>query len=339
MKKITIAAAVAAALGTNGSDAYFMGLYSSGVLVPRVVHNGPGDTTAVGLTTADADHCPFLTPGGDPAQSGTVYWTFFDVDSNHVTDGSFPMTNNDVYPFVWAEESGLGLEGKEGYLVFLLDQNNDGQLELFESNECLTAEAFHVVTADSDVAFVPTWPVDTGAYGLDLADIALAGSVDLATLGPTSLTTLTAGAGFGGAFAGVPVRLSLRYSIAGGDTTDIVVWSADSVGGPDVVYTVNIFDDEQNRRSVNFPLPNAQQNTIDPAAIAGRPADFVNGFIRWEPPLSAGCTQPPVPDPGSLPDTYTDNGCDGNGVVSYSVIDTQAFGARQTIINGWYFAP
>ena len=87
------------------AQAYTVGTFSDGVVVPNVIHNGPTDTTAVGLINQTATVIP-------------VFWTFFDQNSNHVTDGCFPMTPKDYEPFVWSSASGLGLEGKRGYLVF-----------------------------------------------------------------------------------------------------------------------------------------------------------------------------------------------------------------------------
>ncbi len=297
MKKLPIAVAVAAAMSAGAASAYTMGTFDNGLLVPQVFHNGAGDTTAVGLITHGCSTIP-----GAPV---TVYWTFFDENSNHITDGQIPMTDADVYPFVWANESGLGLEGMQGYLVFVADTNGDGAIGTADA-DCLAGEAFHVVAGDNDVAYKPVWPVDVAL------DTAAAGIANPTTMNAATLGTLTAGAPVGD-------TITMRYSIANGDTTDIVVWSADDISG---VYTVNMFDDEENRKSVNFALPNAEQNTIDPSTIAGRPAAFVNGFIEWV-----------TPDPDLLPPAGRDNAPDGNGVVSYSVIRSQAFSARQTIVN------
>ena len=113
MKKFAMAAVAAAAMTAGVAQAYTMGTFSNGVVVPNVIHNGAADTTAVGLIN----------------RSGTiksVYWTFFDQESAHITDGCFPMTNNDYEPFVWASQSGLGLEGRRGYLVFAVGANTVG---------------------------------------------------------------------------------------------------------------------------------------------------------------------------------------------------------------------
>ncbi len=286
MRKETWAVGCASLLSAGAVLAYTMGIYDNGQLVPGVVHNGPGDTTAVGIVGHDctADGFPF-----------DVYWTFFDEDSNHVTDGRFQMSEKDVYPFVWASESGVGLEGHRGYLVFTADTNLNGALDVGDA-PCIAAEAFHVIAADADVAYVPVWPVAYGDYN------AGAGVPDLTRMNASTITTLAAGAPIGD-------TLLMRYSVGGGDQTQIVIWSANDISGD---YTVNLFDDEENRRSVTIGLTAAEQNVLDPTAISGRPAAFTNGFVQWT-----------TPDPGTP----------SNGVVSYSVIRAQAFSARQTIVN------
>jgi len=71
MKKIAIAAAVAATLSagavqaqtTNGLSGYTLGGVANQILVPNVVHNGTSDTTAIGV----------LNPNDVPV---SVWWTF-----------------------------------------------------------------------------------------------------------------------------------------------------------------------------------------------------------------------------------------------------------------------
>ncbi len=304
---IALSGALAWGLMSGAAQAYVMGAYSNGLLVPLSVHNGAADTTAVALITDGCDE------PNDPTPGATVYWTFFDADSRHVTDGQIQMTDGDVYPFVWANESGLGLEGVEGYLVFVADTDGDGALLGFDV-PCLAGEAFHVVAADGDVAYKPAWPVSGADFDTFFAP-------DLTQLTSTSITTLIEGA------RDFPIPggnewLVMRYSVGTGDHTDLVIWSAEAIGGPGVAYTVNLYDDEQNRRSVNLALPNEEQNVVDPMAIVGRPAEFVNGFIEWRTPDDALAQ-------------YVDNGFfpDGNGVVSYSIVRSSAFSARQTIVN------
>lgn len=342
MLRTIVSAALAGPLllAATQADAYTMGTRGVGVLVPYVYHDGLGDTTAVGLVTADATSCPFSSGGATAAQA-RVHWTFFDVDSNPIKSGSFRMTHNDVHPFIWALEGGDSVKRRAGYLLFILDTDNDGQLSNGEGQwACLTAEAFHAFVPEKDVAFIPTWPVES----YDFAGIASA-PVNLAALNSSSLTTLSAAA------PNLIVRfitrgdppevLDLRYSVGGGDSTRIVIWSADAIG--DATYRVEVYDDEQNRRVIDMRLPNEELNVIEPAALPGFPSGFANGFIRLRPPVSAGDGDPDpdvcAPEAGTLPGTYTDSGCDGSGVLSFSLLHSPGLGARQTILNSRSLEP
>ncbi len=305
MKKLPLAVAVAAVVAGGVAHSYQMGIYDNGLLVPRVIHNGTGDTTAVGLVTH-----------GCPTNNNMVYWAFFDENSKHLTDGHFPMTDADVHAFVWAAEAGQGLAGVPGYLVFFVSTNGDNAAD-DRDTPCLAGEAFHVVAGDADVAYRPVWPINyQDANGG-------AGVPDLTAMDDTTITTLQAGA-LDAIGAGGNELIAMRYSIANGDTTEVVTWSAESIGGPGKEYTVNLYDDQENRKSVNIPFPNEEQNVIDPSAIVGRPANFVNGFIEWRTPDDGA---------GDYVDNPPANTPDGNGVVSYSVVRSAAFSARQTIVN------
>lgn len=279
MKKIAIAAAVTAALSAGVAQAYTVGTFSNGFVVPNVIHNGSTDTTAVGIVAL---------------KETSVYWTFFDQDSNHVTDGCFNMTANDFHSFVWAKESGTGLQGKRGYLLFAAagkecKDGKDGTDQL--NSAAISGNAFQVNTAAQDVAFVP---VIDGPLTLAKGS--------LTTLGAGSLTKID-GAANGGK------TMYMRYFIdgkAGGDDTRIVVWSN---GGQKGSHTVNIYNDAQARKSVNFDLTHSELDWFDPEGIVGRPADYTDGFIAWAVPTSI------------------------SAVFTYSVIASPAFGAVQTLLG------
>lgn len=280
MKKLAIAAAAAAAMTAGVAHAYTMGTFSNGFVVPNVIHDGGNTSTAVGIISTAA------TP---------VYWTFFDQDSKHVTDGCFTMTANDYHPFVWASNSGVGLANKRGYLVFAAGQGTAcGASATLASGQLLAGHAFEYNLSAKDVAYVP------------VIDGPLTITANLTTLGPNDLTAV------GGA-APVGRSLYMRYYIdgaAGGDDTRIVVWSTGNQKGS---HTVNMYDDKQNRKSVNFDLKFEELDWFDPESIAGRPASFTDGFIVW----NTGGAAPAL----------------SGSVFSYSVITAPAFGAMQTILN------
>jgi len=302
-----MAAVAAAAMTVGVAQAYTVGTFTNGVVVPNVIHNGAADTTAVGLINQSATVVP-------------VFWTFFNQDSGHVTDGCFPMTPKDFQPFVWSAQSGLGLEGVRGYLVFAAGLTPAG---ITAANACqaansagqsaslLAANAFQVDLANKDVAFVPVIDGDLTIVG------------DLSTMGPTSLTTV---AGAFNAAGGAVNTLSMRYfvdgTLNGGNETRIVVWSTGDQRG---THTVNMYDDAQNRKSVNFEMVKAELDFFNPETIAGRPASFVDGFIEWAP-----FAVTPADFPGAA---GTDLATAGGSVFSYSLISAPAFGAVQSVLG------
>lgn len=284
MKKLAIAAAAAAALTAGVAHAYKLGTFSDGFVVPNVIHNGGNYSTAIGIINATKATVP-------------VYWTFFDQDSRHVTDGCFEMTANDYHPFVWAENSGVGLENQRGYLVFAAGSGSTcGPEPYINKNAMLSGHALQYDIQAQDVAYLP---VIDGPIGVT-------SGTDLTTLGPSSVSTV------GGAEP-VGKTLYMRYFIdgaAGGDDTRIVVWSTGNQSG---THTVNMYNDKQDRKSVNFDLKYAELDYFDPETIAGRPADYKDGFIVWN----------------------TSNAAPGlsGSIFSYSVISSPRFGAIQTILN------
>jgi len=89
-----------------------------------------------------------------------------------------------------------------------------------------------------------------------------------------------------------------------------VVWSTGDQKGS---HTVNMFNDQQNRKSVNFDLAFEELDWFDPSTISGRPANFVDGFIEWDAATAFGATNA--------------------SVFSYSVINAPVFGAAQTVLG------
>lgn len=329
MKKSVVAVALVGVLGVT-AHAATVSEFANGVLIPRVIDNGGGNATAIGLTSCAA---------------GTVFWTFFDVDTKHVLDDQFDMTEDDQVGLVWNTTDnpgtdrlfgGQGVAGEEGYLVFILDTDGpdpesttdrDGALSATTGNSdvpCLAGSAFQVNLTNDDVAFVPALPLDIRPIGAgDFIDDDDDGVYlpNLFDLDEVSVAGLNAGANGGD-------TLYMRYFLASAeDSTSIYIWSAQNLRGD---YTVNIYDDNQARRSVNMRLDNAELNTVDPRTIIGRPSNFVDGFIKWHVPVCAGDQD------GFGPTIGCPDGSDRDlvrGVVSWSVIDAPAFGAVQTIIN------
>jgi len=311
MKKLAIAAAVAA-LATGGAHAYTVGTFSNGFVVPNVYFDA-NETTAVGL----------INQTGTPA---AVYWTFFDVNSNHITDGCIRLTDKDYEPFNWATAAGNGLSGVRGYLTFAVGSTTAGGLAQTvcgasaklagnNNNASISGNAFQVNVTGKSVAFVPVIDGPLQANNND----------DLTMWHATSLERVAGAAQILDNVAvpsqdTIQQRFSLRYFIDGataGTDTRIVVWST---GVQKKAHTVNIYDDKQERKSVNFVLANDELDWFDPETIVGRPAAFLDGFIDW--PVSRASL-----NNGTVANTT------GGSIIAYSVISAPSFGAVQTILG------
>jgi hypothetical protein len=284
MKKIfslslSLVAALMLAMWSSQAGAITLGNYDPGQLVPVAVHNGANVDTLVGLTCDNSAGC-------------SVYWTFFDVNSNHVTDGQFSMTANGYYPFSWKANSGVGLANTEGYLVF-----SSGSLTTTATRSDIAANAFLVDTTARDAIFVPVLPLVAGDY---------ASGTDLTQMTPTSIVA-AANATAPGKTLDVRYWIDPTYSA----TTAIKLWSVCNITGSQ---TLNIFDTNENRKSVNISFPNAELNTIDPSTIVGRPASFVDGFVRFVVP-NAVCTA-----------------SEANYMLVFSYVDSSVIGAAQTML-------
>lgn len=301
MKKFAMAAVAAAAMTVGVAQAapvaaYQVGGFSNGVVVPNVIHNGATDTTAVGLISNGAT---------------AVYWTFFDQNSQHVTDGCFAMTNNQFKSFVWADPatSGASTAGVRGYLVFVAALTCSSY-DPAAANGTISANAFQVNTATQDVAFSP---VIDGPLTLDFAGSG-------ATVTTMNQNTLTAVDGAAQVAAGTTTTFDMRYFIDGapaGTDTRILVWSTGNQKG---THTVDMFDNAQNRKSVNFTLANTELDWFDPETVVGRPANFTDGFIQWN------ATNAQFGSPAT-----------GASVFTYSVISAPAFGAVQSVLGSFHY--
>ena len=311
MKKFAMAAVAAAALSAGVAQAYTVGTFSNGFVVPNVIHNGPTDTTAVGLIN-------------QTGQSVAVYWTFFDQNSTHITDGCFAMTNKDYEPFIWSQQSGGGLSGTRGYLVFAAGattaggaaQTACGAAAFLAGPAAISGNAFQVDSVAKDVAFVPV--ID--------GPLTIAAGHDVTKLNNVSLTAVAGAAQVGAAGAAPQPTFSMRYAIdqaAGGTDTAVVVWSTGNHSG---THTVNIYDDKQNRKSVNFKLVKAELDWFDPETIAGLPATFNDGFIEWTPGTAVTDSTATLGTPLATV---------GGSVFTYSAISSAAFGAVQTVLGSY----
>lgn len=300
MKKFAMAAVAVAAMMAGGAQAYTAGTFSNGAVVPNVIHNGSTQFTAVGLVNQSGHATP-------------VFWTFFDQNSNHVTDGCFEMTDKAYRGFNWLAESGLGLNDRRGYLVFATGGGTAGPYTCANTAHDVAGQigvhAFQVDTAAQDVAYTP---VIDGPLGTTFGTSGI--TDDLTTMGANSIG-FVAGAAQSLAGGTGDANFSMRYYLENGSSTNIVVWST---GRQNRSHTVNIFDNAQNRKSVNFDLTQQELDWFNPATIAGRPANFVDGFIEWN-------------ANGALRNASA--AAASGSIFTYSVMVAPAFGATQTVLG------
>ena len=253
--------AVSAAAGT--AQAHEVGVFGVGLLVPRAIHNGAGDTTAAGVTWL----CP---RDGD---GGTVHWGFVDPDGLRLAGGEFTMAQGGRHAFVWASE-GAGLAGQEGYLWMVADSNDDGLLD-GSDEACIAGEAFHVNVTGQDVAYVQTWPFGAEDVLQEAENVAF----DDIDQGPRSLR---AGAQTG-------ERVQTVFSVGGGDVTEVVLWSSGDLQG---THSVRIADGQGNEILATLHLGHSHLNVIDVGTLPVLPAAFTNGYMLWEVPATGDAAAP-----------------------------------------------
>ena len=295
-------------LGVTGNvSAMDLGFYDEGVLVPRATHNGSNVDTVVGLTAT---------------APGTVYWTYFSRNSDHLYDDYFPVTKNDLYSFSLGAVLGCNLIDEEGYLVFSFDRACDddhpefdgvcGNAKMNETGNLirtknLAANSFLVDTTAMDAIFVPVLPLDRWDYERN---------AELMVMDAGSITNASNGIRYD---SNVDVRYWIDPAYCA--STQMVVWTVGNSRGTD---TVNVFDADEHRTSLTMCWRYKELNLFDPtdtgssanekcvwntygeaAAFTAWPSTYIDGFMRF-------C----MPAPG----------------IAYSYIASTHFGAMQTLL-------
>ena len=305
MKKFALAAVAAAAMTCGVAQAYTVGTYSIGFVVPNVELTA-GGTTAVGIINRSNSTVP-------------VFWVFHDQNSGHVLDGCFTMTANQYKGVAWGSDLGdSSVAGLKGYLLFAAGASTGSSVAgacntggTISSTALLSANAFQVDTSTSDVAVVPV--IDGPLH--------LVSGHNLKSLDEQSLLSI---AGAAQVVPGTGPVITARYAKGvGGVKTNIVVWSTGNHSGK---HTVDIYDNKQSRTSTNFVLTKAELDNFDPATMVGTTA-FTDGFIEW----NAGREVTPTVDNGDAPLGASTSS--PGSVFVYSVISLPAFGAVQTLLG------
>ena len=306
-KKLAVASAVAGALGFAGSaSAIQLGNTGSTLLVPHVICDTASQTnTLVGAVVtslngpaANAAGMPGVATGavsttdavGSPARnasksstSSRLHWRFYNVNSQHVLDGTINVTANDFVRFDWCSTvaaSGLPqLNGQPGYLVFHDDMWTNVQND---SGIQLQGHSYMITGNWASQAFIPVLTVAGADMGINPTDgyprvnILRSGitfdSADAAEIG-----------GVAAGFRQVAMRYFLDPALSTG--SDFVFWfNRNARGtGADANYDrtrtpVEVFDSEQVYKfSFNVDLSNELNiitNTPTSPSIPGMTTGF-----------------------------------------------------------------
>jgi len=348
MKKFTtLGVAIVAALMMVGlssqANAVTLGKYSKGLLVPVTVH-GDGLDTVVGIICGDYT---------------TVYWTFFDKNSNPVVDDQIPCTRHQLIKFSLNDKA-PNTEGIEGYIVFTAnagdgsrDKNKTDVIQ-DDDHKTLTGNAFLIDAVNDDAVFVPVVPLERCDYLPDGA-VGEYGTWNqhLRQMNASSIYQLVNGF----QFLNKDCKADFRFWVdpAYGASTKLTIWTTTclhgflkSFGGwadncfintnPDKPFDMSylchldVYNENENPFSLNIPLGcEVTQICLSPGTIVGWP-NYLDGFV--EVPLKDIM---PITAFQFDPDAYCDDGLydcvDGAYGFTY-VTATTGLKAAQTLLAG-----
>jgi hypothetical protein len=173
-KKLASSAAVTAALaaGSMSAHAVITSVPGEAFLVPFAVAGTPADAqtsgygqmdtvvrivvpASVGLDTVFSFTAPHTSPTNPVAGGGAtelpdqfekyeyIHWYFLNAKSEHILDGDFKVTPDDVAVFDWGQvvAANPSLANQVGYLVFVTNEGHDGKAANFN----FFADAYFVV--------------------------------------------------------------------------------------------------------------------------------------------------------------------------------------------------
>ena len=248
---------------------------------------------AVPLASFDANGSTVV--GLTSQSNGTVHWVWFDQDGARLDSGSLNVSQNSLAGFALASEVPTNLAGSEGFLLFCLDANSDGDIDNDDFAD-LAANAFRVKTDSSDVVYVPTLPIF--ASNLDQNDLTISAWDN------SPIASFPVGADSGD-------NLFLQYFVNGnsGDDERTSIYFFSSAAPPATI-DITVFGPSANTTATMLPLMNDRLNVLDLEQQAVFvDADFIgSGVLHWN-----------VNGAGS--------------VFAFSVIESQLFGAAQTLLG------
>ena len=287
LKKLSVVAALLSvlmlslpALAVNSN--YFANCY----LVPMAKFNS-GATTTVGLTSRS---------------SGVIRWIFYDQDGDRLDQGAMQVSDGLYNEFILREEAASSLSNELGFLLFCLDDDDNGELN-FRDEPDLAANAFLLRDDDRrDAVFIPTLPL----YLSDLDDDDLRGDIDEWNEDPIE---------------------NLR-SVAGPDDDVYAQYFVDGIEGNDEKTTVYIYTTDSPGSSETLA---ATGPAVANVAVTARMGRFRLNELDVE-------SLPGFDDPGLLRSGYLlwDVPDDIDDVFIFSMVESAEFSATQTLIGHVY---
>jgi hypothetical protein len=254
-KKVSVAAAVAAALGASGAaSAVTLGTPGDALLIPYVTTNGLGSdrNTMISVVSASPERVnvnDFDTLNKGPKDcDGQLHWFFFDANSIEIVDGFLPVTCEDWVgiDFAAAIEKAPSALGGNGYLVIADAAANETEA----STKILYGSAWQIRGNWATQAYIPVLPM------LDIADGARGDEVDHA--GRDALNNVNpVKAGMKLAYnRDTTASFSLRYFLGGNiqGGTEFVLWFPDNSSTRNN-NTIWVYDEDENYGSARVSYP------------------------------------------------------------------------------------
>ena len=270
-KKVSVAAAVAAALGASGAaQAVIQGEPGDALLIPYVATSGAGRlNTMISLVSASpvnvnvGQFATLTGPKDEKSCAGKIHWYFFDKNSVEIVNDTIPVTCDD-----WVGiDFGSIVEDKKlpsalnvpGYMV-ITDASASATKA---SGMILYGSAFQIKGNWATQAYIPVLPMIDDVDRAKRDEVKHQGAAFLSNVNPVTAGMLLASSpGQGSSF-------SLRYYVQSSSpagSTDFVLWFPDN-SALRTSQTVLVFDADERAISARTSIPH-ELNVVQVASDA-----------------------------------------------------------------------
>jgi hypothetical protein len=259
-KKVSVAAAVAAALGASGAaNAVIESYPGDALLIPYVATTGAGNlNTMISVivaspTTVNVSQFPTLTGPKTVAgcSKSEIHWYFFDKNSVEIVNDTIPVTCDDWvgidFGTIVETERLPSALNVPGYMVITDAKAN----ETTASNMILYGAAYQIRGNWATQAYIPVLPLVDDVDSARRDEVKHRGSAFLAEVNPVTAGMLLADeAGEGSIF-------SMRYFVQSSDpagSTEFVLWFPDNSKLRES-QTILVFDADEGNKSARTSIP------------------------------------------------------------------------------------